>query len=415
MPDPPTALLDADFWLARAGQPDAVLLSPAAVAAFNARCYDLIDIPPVLALPDTLEAGTMRDLIGRMAPPAAPRYNGAGQPVSAAYFEALVDNASPPLDDPVAVRFGLAIRRTDVRTFPTADVSTSAPFEFALDRFQETTIDVGWPVAALATSRDGRWLFCLTPHYWGWVRAEHIAFGTRETVAGFAQAEPFGVVTASRALVAFGAGGGVTPQMGTRLPLVEASERAFRVSVPARAEGGALALADGFVARDTGELAAGYLPCTLRTLLTQAFKLLGEPYAWGGSRLGMFGRDCSRFIRDVVAVTGVILPRNGVQQAATCTPCATFAPGMSPSERKALLVEGAPPGAILHLPGHVMLYLGHVDGEPYAIHSTFSHGWSQVVVSDLAPGAGTPAGSLLERLTQAVTFSDRIHPKDEAR
>ena len=155
MPDPPTALLDADFWLARAGQPDAVLLSPAAVAAFNARCYDLIDIPPVLALPDTLEAGTMRDLIGRMAPPAAPRYNGAGQPVSAAYFEALVDNASPPLDDLVTVRFGLAIRRTDVRTFPTADVSTSAPFEFALDRFQETTIDVGWPVARWRPAATG--------------------------------------------------------------------------------------------------------------------------------------------------------------------------------------------------------------------------------------------------------------------
>ena len=412
MPDLPTALLDAGFWLARADHPDAALMSHAAIPAFNARVYDLIDIPPVLALPDTLDADAVRDIIGRIAPPAGPHYDGAGQPVGAAYFDALRANASPPLVDPVPVRFGLAIRRTDVRTFPTADVLTSAPFEFALDRFQETTIDVGWPVAALATSRDGRWLFCLTPHYWGWVRAEHVALGTREAVAGFVQGEPSGVITASRGLVAFAAGGGVTPQMGTRLPLVEERERAFRVSVPVRVDGDGLALTEGFIARGEGAFTAGHLPCTLRTLFAHAFKLLGEPYAWGGSRLGTFGRDCSRFIRDVTAVTGVVLPRNGSQQAVVGALQATFAPGMSPAERRALLVEQAPPGAILVMPGHVMLYLGHVDGEPYAIHATFSHGWSQVVVSDLTPGAGTPTGSLLERLTRAVTLSDLTHTKE---
>ena len=408
----PASLLDANFWLARAGHPDAPLIPPAAIAAFNARVYDRIGVPPVLALPDVLEAGAVMDIIVRIEPPDGPHYNGAGQPVGAAYFDALAANARPSLSGPVEVRFGLAIRRTDVRTFPTADVLTSAPFDFALDRFQETTIDVGWPAAALATSRDGRWVFCLTPHYWGWVQAEHIAFGSREDVARFVQAEPFGVVTASRGLAAFASGGGVTPQMGTRLPLREETGRAYRVAVPVRTASGALGLVDGTIARDTGEFAAGYLPCTLRTLFTHAFKLLFEPYAWGGSRLGMFGRDCSRFVRDVIAVTGVILPRNGAQQAAVGTPCATFPPGASESERKALLVEQTPPGAILVLPGHVMLYLGHVDGEPYAIHATRSHGFAHVIVSDLTLGRGTPSGSLLERLTQAVTLGAPTHTKE---
>jgi hypothetical protein len=59
-----------------------------------------------------------------------------------------------------------------------------------------------------------------------------------------------------------------------------------------------------------------------------------------------------------------------------------------------------------------MLYLGHVDGEPYAIHATRSHGFAHVIVSDLALGRGTPSGSLLERLTQAVTLGAPTHTKE---
>ena len=185
--------------------------------------------------------------------------------------------------------------------------------------------------------------------------------------------------------------------MGTRLPLIGETSAIYQTLLPLAHES---PIMQGAARKD--DFAVGYLPPTRRTLFTQAFKMLGEPYAWGGSRFGIFGRDCSRFIRDVYATTGIYLPRNGGQQGQVGHATAVFTPDMDASARKTLLVDSVSPGAILQLPGHVMLYLGHVDGEPYAIHATSSAGFSEVVVSDLSLGADFPSGSLLSRLSQAV-------------
>jgi cell wall-associated NlpC family hydrolase len=134
-------------------------------------------------------------------------------------------------------------------------------------------------------------------------------------------------------------------------------------------------------------------------LLAQAFKLLLEPYAWGDSRLGIFGRDCSRLVRDVYATTGIIWPRNANQQEQVGNHRATFTPEMDDATRRRLIAEQVPPGALLIMPGHVMLYLGHIDGEPFAIHATSSGPYSHVIVSDLSLGQEV---SLLQRLTHAV-------------
>jgi hypothetical protein len=274
-----------------------------------------------------------------------------------------------------------------------SEIVTRKPYDFAFDRIQETTIDVGSPVAAVAASLDQHWLFCLTPLYWGWVRAEDIAFGPRDLIAGWARMEPFVVTTASRGLLIHEES--IAPQMGTRLPWI--GEQCVLVPVKSKSEG--LTFLEGQLSTSADDFARGYLPCTLRSLLTQAFKLLLEPYAWGDSRLGIFGRDCSRLVRDVYATTGILWPRNANQQEQVGNHRATFAPEMDDATRRCLIAEQVPPGALLIMPGHVMLYLGHIDGEPFAIHATSSSPYSHVIVSDLSLGEEV---SLLQRLTHAV-------------
>ncbi len=258
-------------------------------------------------------------------------------------------------------------------------------------------MDVGQPVAAVLHSRDGRWLFALTPHYWGWLAADAVAWGTREQVAAYAQPTDFLVTLAPRGLVAT-AWGGLVPQMGTRLPLAGEDAAAWRVRVPLREPDGVLSFAEGYVSRAAGHFARGYLSPTPRNVLVQAFKLLGEPYAWGGSRLGIFGRDCSRLVQDVYATMGVHLPRNAAQQKDVCRSLIAFTPEMRADVRRSALAERATVGALLELPGHVMLYLGHVHGQPYVLHDTLSVPYAGVIVSTLA--LGEPP--LLERLRQAV-------------
>ena len=391
-------MLRADFWLARAPHPDAPIVPPERIAAFNARVGERIGVAAVLALPDEVGAEQVRAWLAQYDPPEAPRYGYDGRALSADAIRAQIARAVPELPARVRVRFGLTVRRAALRAWPSGAVLTSEPFAYALDRAQETTVDVGQPVAAVLRSRDGRWLFALTPHYWGWLRADAVAFGAREQVTQYVEAADFVMTVAPRGLVGT-AEGGVTPQMGTRLPLADEAADVWRVRVPVRDADGALAFADGYAPRAAEHFVRGYLPPTPRSVLVQAFKLLGEPYAWGGARMGIFGRDCSRLTRDVYATVGVHLPRNAGQQGDVCRVLIAFAPQMDEAARRAALVERGRVGALLELRGHVMLYLGHVNGRPYVLHDTLSAPYAGVIVSTLALGEER---SLLARLRRVV-------------
>ena len=79
----------------------------------------------------------------------------------------------------------------------------------------------------------------------------------------------------------------------------------------------------------------------------------------------------------------------------------------------ALAVDSAPPGALLLLPGHVMLYLGIVGGIPFAIHDLWQYRHpegaetmvGQITVSALPVEPGQEGKTLLERLTTARQIS----------
>jgi hypothetical protein len=150
--------------------------------------------------------------------------------------------------------------------------------------------------------------------------------------------------------------------------------------------------------RHVSQFGRGNQPCTPDSLLKAAFLLLGERYAWGDSCLGIFGRDCSRLAKDVYAVTGVVLPRNGDQQAQVGR-IKVLTPDLPPAARRALITTEAIPGDLLITPGHVMIYLGAIDGEPYVIHDKGGRHMC-ILVSTLDLGDSQP--SLLEKLTHLV-------------
>lgn len=189
--------------------------------------------------------------------------------------------------------------------------------------------------------------------------------------------------------------------------------------MPDRDEAGRLTERTLWVSRDA--VIEGFLPCTPRSIYEEAFKLLNAPYGWGGS----FGeQDCSQFLCEVYATTGIALPRNSTKQAKAGVPLHGFTEiaGADENARATILIERAKPAAtLLRLPGHIMLYLGSVDGVPYAIHGTFGYRENapfgerirlinRVVVSTLNLGAGTSVGSHLSRITGVILIEDEQEP-----
>lgn len=104
---------------------------------------------------------------------------------------------------------------------------------------------------------------------------------------------------------------------------------------------------------------------TRGNLLRQAFKFLGERYGWGHA---YDARDCSGFVAEVYRSFVLQLPRNtGDLAGVTALDRIGLDDSASHSGRKALLA-GAKPCDLLYIPGHVMMLVGHVDGQPWVIH-----------------------------------------------
>jgi hypothetical protein len=257
---------------------------------------------------------------------------------------------------------------------------------------------------------DGSWSFVQTTYTMGWVPSASIAIGDRQTVDAFSRSKPL-VATGSMIPVyadpAFSSYA-VSIPMGTKLPFVEKTERHYAVTLPWRSPDGGLKFVTGYI-RKGADVSIGFLPYTARNLYRQAFKLDGEAYGWGD----LFdGRDCSRLVMDGFSTFGFNMPRNSRRQGAfnpTGRKDTTDAAEKDKIETLKSL-EGRP--ALLNMPGHIMIFLGIVDGKVFAVHSAWSWRESRmlsertvmagrVAVSDITRGSGA-RGSLLKRVT-AIT------------
>ena len=211
--------------------------------------------------------------------------------------------------------------------------------------------------------------------------------------------------------------------MGDTFPLIclskgEGTDRqSYVVKIPSREKDGKLFFRDGYIPKNE-DVHLGFLPYTQANVAKQAFKMLHQPYGWGEMS---GGRDCSRFIMDIFATFGLVMPRNSRLQGQVGIDQGQ-AEGKTVLEKRSILDQAPPLASTLRLPGHIMLFLGKEKGRYYVIHSIWgfqTNGRSGaiiekvggVAVSDLSLGEGGPNGSLLERLTDIRFIGEERGPK----
>lgn len=357
----------AAFWQRLTPDGDAPVLSAAGVEAYNRAVvaaspsvYDLMAYPPAIsaaqlrrwAQTDALEGALYR----------------AGQPFGWAEKQALLAARNlSGLPERVSVRHGVFVRRTNLRTLPTAEGLFSSPGDSIFDVLQETAVDPSEAALILYESTAGDFYYVQTRNYRGWARAADIALAAPDEWRRYAAPPRFLVVVAHRFSLMAGEEQ-VLYQMGAKLPIVSQSAGAYEVLVPARTPAGALTQRTIRISADAAALHEGFLPYTRNQILQQSFRFLGEPYGWGGLADSV---DCSSFIAAVYRTVGVELPRNADEQEQTA---GVFMPLDGLTEvRRSELLHGLRPGDALFFDGHTMLYLGEADGAPYVIHALGSH------------------------------------------
>lgn len=339
----------AGFWISRHPSPDDVIMTPERIAAFNARIQN--------------DQKLTKDIFKVMG---------------------------------TALRYGIITRYTDQRFSPTAEGLYDQADDIDFDQLQNSTLDVGTPVAVVRQSPDKQWFYVLGADSDGWVKASNVAVGDMKTVQEYALAQNFIVVTAPKADIF--ADKARTQwveyaRMGTRLALVTLGPDTVEVKIPASGKEGQLTFMSGYM--NAEDVHPGYLTFSPRMLIKQALRMLNTPYGWGG----MYGeQDCSAFMQEIFSTVGVHLPRDSKNQALV---------GREVTGPLSTAVAGI---TLLPMKGHIMLYLGMVDGRPYAIHEIWAYRQdkggedvarvlNRVVVSDLSLGQGSRRGSLLKRLS----------------
>jgi cell wall-associated NlpC family hydrolase len=335
-------------------------------------------------------------------------YSADGKPLPRKSMDAIIKNGA--VDAKAAPRPAIAVAPADVRVFPhdkplyeSAAAASGAGGRLKLDVLQNSAVRPGEPLMAFNASGDSNWIFIATGTVVGWVRASAVAMADDDFIDMFMMSEK--VVVAKDNVAVKGEKGNFlyALKLGTVLP-VEGGE----AMLPARGKNG-MATAVRYKA-DAIAAEPFPIPFTPRNAARAIGQMIGEPYGWGGA-LGF--RDCSAMTRDYFSLFGVWTPRNSGDQSVTG---ARLSLKNTPSdERGGVIVRQAVPFAtLIHMPGHIMLYIGVYDGEPVVFHNTWGVQTragravvGRAVVSSLKLGAeikDKPEKSLLIDRIDALSF-----------
>ncbi len=414
-----------EFWLRRTGQAGDVIMSLAQIRQFNREVGKRVNT--VYNLEDYKDCLNKTELAGYLNTcqvPEKTRYDADGEAITGDFYNSVRENLNiTGIKDKNPVSWGITIKKTSLRSFPTTEGVFDIPGSTEIDRFQETGVQACEAVLILHRSKDRRWYFGQTCNYRGWVRADDIALAKdKSELFAYLNSTRFLVITGNWVKTEVEPDGEEIPRefdMGTHLPLSATSLPAgpgsplpqgnYTVKLPVRGRDNRLEFKEAVIS-GTGDVSPGHLPYTRENIIRQAFKLQGDRYRWGDK---LKGRDCSSFLQVVFKTFGFNLPRNADQQEKGPGRVIRFKEGDPTRQRNALLAQ-VKPGAAVFMPGHVMLYLGRVNDTHYLIHNFAGYGKKagssytfmpvyQVVVTTtrLPLPSGIP---LVQKFTSAIQF-----------
>jgi len=421
------AMLTPEYWIARAPMPNKILMTPQQINSINAKTYAMDPFThDVSKVGTTITREQVLSWIKETIPASKPFVDISGNDISATEIEAIVSNiGTDQIPAAMTIRYGMSVRRAQLRLYPTSLRAFPGKDLLDFESFQGGTLFPGEPVVIAHTSVDGKWYLICSSQGPAWVSRIDIAEGTADTVFSYVNKKPYRVVTGDKVRTVF------TPEapavseylldMGIRVPVADLPEdqpvngqgpyASWTIELPVRQDDGTLGFTPALLQK-IKESSEAYLPLTRANFIRQSFKFLGERYGWGHL---YNGRDCSGFTSEVYRSMGIYLPPNaGAQGHDPALKHRLFSASDSHQVR-VKAVMAADVGDLVVVPGHVLMILGKVHGQPYVIqdvpYAVFHDATGKIRMTKVNEVSVTPLLPLLadEQHTYVDAMTSLVH------
>ena len=295
-------------------------------------------------------------------------------------------------------RNGIALMESDLRVLPTKKTfyppSYTPSSGYSFDRLQNSTIKPGKPLRLLHLSLNGSWVFVSSGTAVGWVEKNKVTDITDAFITAWKELPQGVFIKDNTALKSMQSNRTLAiAKLGTLLPLKNSTPL-----LPVKTAGGETQMEPIKVIPES--YAPFPLPFNARNA-TEILEAIGpERYGWGGS-LGL--RDCSAMTRDYFTVFGIWLPRNSADQAKMGA--VTSVETLPASKRGSLLRQkGIPFATLVHLPGHIMLYVGQHQEKPIVFHNL----WGIHILKNKKPDRYVIGRTIFSTLRPGAEFPNRM-------
>ncbi len=360
----------AEFWIDRVKNPNRIIMSSKEINEFNNNvAYQQNKLTYFKDINGNYSGSWVKKSILGMQKSISSiaQYFEDGNRVPNSFFNEIkeymdLDNIESSVD----TRYALTVNYTNQKIIPTKLSLLKKKEQIFFDRNQNSALDIATPIAILHSTKDGKWHYGVAPTSSGWIRDKNVAFGEKKEIEDYLNTKNFIITTNAKNAVMVAGEYYDYLRMGVKLPFILTVDNMTMVLIPTRDSDGKLVLSNATI--KTANVNREYLSYTPKNILTQAFKFLNAPYGWGGS----FGeQDCSKFIQEIYATVGIKMPRNSLSQSRVSSNYMELE-SLSKDAKIDLLINSAPIGStIIHLQGHIMLYIGDYKGEPYVIQTVW--------------------------------------------
>jgi len=282
-------------------------------------------------------------------------------------------NATVTLPDAYAGR-AITVRETLARALPAIDPVFSDPRQagegYPFDNIQVSAIRAGTPVYVLTTSNDKAWKYIVTPTVIAWVKSDDIASVSDAFVENWrALADrQLGAYIKEPVSVYEGDVFHFIARPGTILPIRQ-DRNGLSVAIPVKQAGGSAQIK--WVSAQADTLASMPLQMTPANIAVLMKSMQGKQYGWGDFN---FHNDCSQEMRSLLMPFGIFLPRNSAAEATSGR--VKDISSLSPADRLDYLIKnGRPFTTLIHIDGHIMLYIGYTLQEGKKVPMTYQNMW----------------------------------------